>query len=192
MTEISNLISKANRIACIGSSKFRNDDDEKTCQIIGYFIAHNNIELASGNAVGCDYAFATGANKVNENLVHLFLVNKNHNINHIKPGNHLYYENEHPEWSEIAKKNHPGYNNQSDYVQKLFNRNAGIILNSDLVIALPNPDKTSGGGTGHSIRIANELNIPVINLLDDDVIQNLKLLMRSHLLREKLNGRKTT
>jgi len=185
------LILKSKRIACIGSKNFRNADDEKLCQIIGYFIASQNIQVATGNAVGCDQAYAKGANEVNESLVHLYLVNENHNKYAIKPGNHIYYAKDHPEWVDIASRNHPAYQYQSEYVRNLFNRNVGIILNSNLVIALPNPNKSSGGGTGHSIRVAEEFNIPVLNLLDTVTVQNLKIFIKSHLLSEGNDGNKS-
>lgn len=187
---IQNLLLKSNKIACIGSKDFRSLEDEKLCQIIGYFIASQNIHMASGNAEGCDQAYAKGANQVDEKLVHLYLVNERHNTYAIKTGNQLYYTKDHPEWVDIARRNYPGYGRQSEYVQNLFNRNVGIVLDSDLVIALPNPKKSSGGGTGHGIRIAQEFNIPVLNLLDDDTVQNLKTFMKSHLLSENDNGRK--
>jgi hypothetical protein len=183
------LILKSRKIACIGSRNFRNEDDEKLCKIIGYFIASKNIQVASGNAEGCDQAYAKGANEVNESLVHLYLVNENHNKYAIKTGNQLYYTKDHPEWVDIARRNHPTYKYQSEYVQNLFNRNVGIILNSNLVIALPNSNKASGGGTGHGIRVAEEFNIPVLNLLDKEVAQSLKIFIKSNLLSEDKNGK---
>jgi hypothetical protein len=43
-------------------------------------------------------------------------------------------------------------------------RNYGIIYKADKVIALLNHSKPGGGGTGQGVRIANFLNIPVLDL----------------------------
>jgi len=42
-------------------------------------------------------------------------------------------------------------------------RNAQIIAGSSLVIALSNPRKRGGGGTGHGLRVAEHLMLPRID-----------------------------
>jgi len=187
--KIQKQLTDSKRIACIGSTKI-DVDEIKLCQIIGYTIAKMGIELASGNAIGADQSYVKGANLVDEKLVFLYLTDTKHNPYAIKPGNNLIYSDDHPEWSEIAKRNHGGYNNQSLNVQKLFDRNVGIVLSSNLVIALPNPNKSWGGGTGHGMKIAQEAGIPVWNILkDNQLVDDLKTFMKSYLEGEQTNGR---
>lgn len=147
-------------IACIGSRKIT-EKQKKICIAIGYFLAKLGHSINSGNAEGADCHFAIGANAINPELVNLYLTDKNHNPQFVQLGNSLYYENQFPEWEELAKI-HPKYNSLKPYVKKLMNRNAGIILNCDLCIAMPNEKVT--GGTAHSMKIAQSLNKPIINL----------------------------
>jgi len=154
-------------IACIGSRKIT-PTQQKICIAVGYFLAKLGHHISSGNAEGADAHFAIGANAVNPELVNLYLTGKNHNPQFIQHGNHLYYENEFPEWEELSRI-HPKYDSLKPYVKKLMNRNAGIILSCDLVIAMPNEKVT--GGTAHSMKIAQSLNKKVINLnLDLDKV----------------------
>jgi hypothetical protein len=183
-----NQLTGSKRIACIGSTK-ANTEDLQLCQLIGYTIAKMNIKLASGNAIGADQAYAQGANFVDETLVYLYLTGKNHNTYAIKEKNNLIYNNDHPEWVRIAKENHPKYDYLSSNIQNLFNRNAGIVIASDLVIALPSPNKSWGGGTGHGVKIAQQLGIPVWNIKkNQELVSNLKTFMKSYLKGEQ-NGR---
>lgn len=69
----------------------------------------------------------------------------------------------------LAATCHPNWNACSDYVRKLHGRNAQILLGRDLkdqvaVVICWTPYGRIEGGTGQSIRMANELKIPVINL----------------------------
>ncbi len=173
------LLTKSKRVACIGTGH-PSSDDFKLCQLIGYTLATLNIKVASGNCVGSDQAYAQGANAVDESLVHLYLTGPNHNKYAIRPGNNIIYSDDHPEWREIARNHHPRYDYQSKYVQSLFNRNVGIVLTSDLVIALPNLNKPQGGGTGHSMKVAESAKIPVWNIAKDkQLVEELKTFMRA-------------
>jgi hypothetical protein len=148
------------------------------------------LEIASGNCEGADQAYASGANLEHPELVHLYLTGPRHNANAIVPGNHIYYADDHPEWIEVARRNHPRYNFLSPYVKKLMNRNAGIVLSSQLVIALPNPNKSWGGGTGHGMKIAKEAGIPVWDITKDkQLVADLKAFLKLYLKGEKMNGR---
>jgi len=159
-----NLLKSAKNIGCIGTKDDLDEIRIKTCLLIGYWIAKQNKFVHSGNAKGCDNLYATGANNVNPSLVHLYLSDNKHNSKFIVDGNILHYQEDFPDWSGIAEMYHPRYNFLPKYAQKLFNRNAGIVLASDLVIAMPSRLKSWGGGTGHGMKIAKGLGIPVINL----------------------------
>ena len=141
-----------------------------------------NIIVATGNCVGADQAYAQGANTVDESLVWLYLTGPKHNAYAIKPGNKIMYCDDYPAWKEIARNNHSAYNYQSSYVKKLFDRNVGIVLGSDLVIALPNLNKPHGGGTGHGIAVAKSAKIPVWDIAKNkSLVNELKEFMRSYL-----------
>ena len=171
------VLLKAKNIACIGTSK-PNHDEQNACIVIGYALTEMEKIIVSGNAEGCDFAYATGANVKHPSSVRLYLPNKSHHPEHWVLGNIIISIHE-PEWKTIARDNHPKYDGQSEYVKKLFDRNAGIILNSDYVIALPNTKKSWGGGTGHGMKIAKQLGKPVLNISDEQTLSDLLKYLRS-------------
>lgn len=179
--QFSEFINPHNRIACIGMSKIEDVNLTRLCTGIGFVLANLNKKIISGNANGADSLFAEGANLVNPKLVSLYLPELTHNKLYIHKDNEIYDQINNPEWETIAAKYHNYYSNLNPYIKKLFNRNVGIILNSDCVIALPNMNKKQWGGTGHSMRIAEAYNKPVLNLSKDDISQEIKSLIRSYI-----------
>lgn len=164
--DILEVLQNAKNVGCVGK---RNVPGVEmfVCSSIGRFLTILGKRIHTGNATGCDFAFACGANYAHPELVNLYLADRNHNRYHIVKGN-VVNSDQPEEWKEIAKKYHGGYDKMTPYVQKLFNRNAGIVLNSEILIAYPDVNKPGGGGTGHDIRIANGLGIPVIDLSKKD------------------------
>jgi hypothetical protein len=150
------------KIACIGSRQISNETFEKL-KLIGRHIALKNWKINSGNATGSDYAFASGANEINPNAVRIYLPWPKYNQNHLVPGNELFFDTE-PEWIAMARKHHPIYNQLTQGVKKMMDRNAGIVMNSQVVIAYLNHNATGHGGTGHGWRIAGELKLPRIDV----------------------------
>ena len=170
------------KIACIGMAYFTFPEKQQNlCQTTGFLIASYDKILVSGNAKGSDNSFAQGANSVNPEKVSLYLPNKEHYPEHIVSGNKITYQEEHPEWAEIAKANHKYYHLLNAYVKTLFNRNVGIIFNSDCVIALPDMNKKDWGGTGHSMRVAKSFNKPILNIAEIDVTAEIKQLAKEML-----------
>lgn len=113
--------------------------------------------LRSGGAIGADSAFEQGiTNK------EIFIAN-----------------DATPESIEMASKYHPAWNKCSSWAKKLHGRNCMILLGKDLndpvkfVICWTNDGKATGG-TGLSIRIANDLNIPIFNLFDPNVRERME------------------
>ncbi len=150
------------RIATIGSREV----SPKTAQIlelVGHEIARRGWFVVTGNADGADSKFAAGANKVNPTQVKLFLPWSSYNKNYLKPGN-LVEPNPKKEWEELARKNHPIYDNLTQGAQKLMLRNAGIILDCDCVLAVLNHKKKGMGGTGAGWRMSEELGKPRLDL----------------------------
>lgn len=185
MTYTEELIEAAENIGCVGTHNLDiiTPEQTKLGYLIGYYITWKNKKLHSGNAVGWDNIFGIGGNFGNPSLVNLYLVNKNHNKHQILPTNVLHFDADHPEWAEIAPIYHGGYHRMSPYVKKLFNRNAGIVMNSNLLIAVPNEADKNWGGTGHSCRIAKARGIPVLNLNNIETVQEiLNLISQSGLL----------
>ena len=166
---IAELLTKSTSFGCVGTKDDLDEQRIKLVTLIGLYLGLSDKRVNSGNAVGCDQLYANGANSVKPGNVWLYLVNKQHNPDAIVAGNHLEYESDHPEWAAIAKEYHGAYDKMSPYVQKLFNRNAGIVTNSNVLIAMTHRGKKWGGGTGHDIRIARGLGIPVIDLNNEEV-----------------------
>jgi hypothetical protein len=161
----------AKNVGCVGSRSITNEQREM-CVFIGYALAKLDKNVLSGNSDGADFAFATGVNHINPSKLTLFLPNESHLKTHWHSDNRLIFNHE-LEWSEIAARNHPSYNYVKPYVQQLFNRNAGIVINSDLLIALPNSTSKDGGGTGHDIRIAIDIGKPYIDISKGETAQYL-------------------
>ena len=167
-SSIAEFLENATAFGCVGSRDDLDDLRIKTCTLIGMYLAKAGKTVHSGNAIGTDQVYAIGANAVDPASVYLYLTGTDHNPEAVVLGNKLVYESDHPEWASVAEKYHGGYRKLSPFVQKLFNRNAGIVTNSQVLIAMANRSKKWGGGTGHDIRIANGLGIPVIDLNDDE------------------------
>lgn len=151
------------RVAIVGVAHNLSEKNEILLQRIGQFCAFKGWNVVSGNATGADYAGASGANKINPAAVILYLPWKTYNKEQFVEGNQIHVKLE-PEWSVIAKRHHPKYDVLTQGVKKFMDRNAAIMLNSDIVVAAPNWQKIGGGGTGHGLRIATELNHPIFDV----------------------------
>lgn len=149
-------------VACIGSREISREMEQKL-QKIGRFIAQQGWDVYSGNALGSDVSYATGANEVNPNAVKLFQPWQTYNSEHFAIGNVIISKHE-PEWVEIARRHHPIYDKLTQGAKKMMDRNAGIIINSQAVCAVLNHSKPGFGGTGHGWRIAEEFKRPRIDL----------------------------
>jgi hypothetical protein len=120
--------------------------------------------LRSGGAPGADAAFEKGAGEEKE----VFLA-----------------WDATPEALEMAATVHPAWDACSEYAQKLHARNCfqvlGVTLDSPVDFILCwTPDgaesKTSRrtGGTGQAIRLANSLDIPIINMKNEGWAERVK------------------
>ena len=152
------------RIACIGT---RSIVDKPTainaCRWTGVMIVGKGHYIASGNAVGADYAFAQGGNAIDPKKVILYLPKEHHNREHIVAGNRMTWEAQ-ESWKEIARKHHPAYDKLKPYIQSLMDRNAGILSRADRCIAWLDHEAPGFGGTGHGWRIAGDMGIPRFDL----------------------------
>ena len=162
------------------------EDEDKICIMIGAGLAKLGKNINSGNAKGCDNAYAQGANVINSNLVNLYIVDDKHNPHFIVPGNKIILNNKNTNWVEEAKKHHTSYYFMNSYVKKLFNRNAGIVLSSEILIAWPDKSKKNWGGTGHSMRVAIGANIPIIDISIEEIRKNLLLSLKGLINYERV------
>ncbi len=149
-------------IACIGS---RDIDEELAKQLenLGFLIANEGHTIVSGNAIGADFAYASGANKHNPALVKLYLPWNTYNWEQLVGGNQVILEHD-PNWSLIAAKHHEKYDELTQGAKKMMDRNVGIVLDSVLVIGALNHKKPGMGGTGHAMRVAEANNRPFIDV----------------------------
>ena len=150
------------RIACIGSREI-SEKVQKNLYVLGRFIARKGWIVLSGNALGSDEWYAKGANSIDPSLVKLFLPWATYNKELLVPGNMVELGNK-PEWVPIAKAHHPKYDSLTQGAKKMMDRNAAIVLDSDVVLAVLNHNKQGGGGTGHGWRVADTLKKPRLDL----------------------------
>lgn len=120
--------------------------------ILAKWLSKEGFILRSGKAKGADTAFEKGIDPSRHHLdCEIFT-----------------YKDATEEAIKHASKYHPAWNNCNDYIKQLHGRNSMIMLGENLdnpvkfVVCYTEKAKEIGG-TGQSIRIANDLNIPVFN-----------------------------
>lgn len=142
---------------------------------LGQALSKEGLILRSGGADGADLSFEAGCDEVNGKK-EIYLPWKGFNssnstLHHIS--NKAY---------EIAEKYHPKWNFLKPAVKKLQARNCYQVLGSDLetpsslVVCYTEKGKVIGG-TGQALRIAEDYNIPVVNLGDPNIGLNLDSLL---------------
>ena len=122
--------------------------------------------LRSGHADGADQAFEMGANPA---LTEIFLPwNSYNNDSGLKNLNLICELSE--KHFELAEKYHPAWMRCSQGAKKLHARNGQIILGKDLTSPVDFVVcwHEGTGGTMQAVRIAKDMNIPVINMLEED------------------------
>jgi hypothetical protein len=142
--------------------------------LIGREMANAGWTLRSGGAPGADQAFEEGCNAVaGDKEIYLPWKGFENNLSSYYPPTSAAYD--------VGKKYHPQWKNLSESMRNLMARNSHQVLGwnigstpaSDVVICWT-ADGSEGettpntGGTGQAIRIAHDLNIPIINLKKDD------------------------
>lgn len=123
-------------------------------------LASNGWTLRSGGAEGADSAFEAGAGENKE----IYLPWKNFN------GSQSILYDIKFEAKEIAKKYHPAWNKLNKFGRLFHSRNVYQVLGYDLNL----PTKfilcyhEGRGGTLQACRIAEDLQIPIINMINID------------------------
>lgn len=132
------------------------------CEYLGY-------TLRSGGALGADSMFASYTIKKD-----IYLPWNNYNSQRKTINTDRYLE----EALDIAAMFHPNWDACSDGAKLLHSRNSHIILGTDLlkpvdfVVCWTKNGKIQGG-TGLAMRIANNYNIPIYNLKNEEDIKLL-------------------
>ena len=70
----------------------------------------------------------------------------------------------HQSWRDSVNKYHPNFSKLTRGSLAVQARNYGIVSNARSVIAISNPNKVGGGGTGQGIRIAKAIGITCYDL----------------------------
>lgn len=149
-------------VAIIGSREI----SERTgmlIEILGEFVVQNGWNINSGNAIGVDRRAAIGGNRIDSSAVTIYQPWPSYNADQLVWGNNVVLKHD-PGWKDVARRNHVKYDSLTQGAQKMMDRNSGIILNSDVVLAVLNHQKIGFGGTGHGWRISKELDLPRIDL----------------------------
>lgn len=146
------------RVAAIGSREIT----EKQAELfkkIGAFIVGRGDLISTGNAIGSDCEFARGGNSVNPSHVIIYLPWASYNQEFLHPRNKVLF-NPLPEWHELARPFHGGYDKLTQGGQKMMQRNFGILNRADKCLAFLNHNKPGFGGTGFGWKVAEKLKIP--------------------------------
>jgi hypothetical protein len=117
----------------------------------------NGFMLRSGGAIGADTAFENGI-QFNSNK-EIFLA-----------------DDATTDALQLAEMYHPNWDACSAYARKLHARNGMILLGANLndpvnFVICYTADGKATGGTGQALRLADDKNIPILNLYFDDVYQ---------------------
>lgn len=146
------------------------------CEAYGRFYAEQGFRVATGNARGADQAYALGADLVHPSLVDLYLPWPSYESKAVIEGNRIFLpEQATAEHRELAKEAHPTWGRLSSAEQRLMIRNAMAVRGMGSapaagVVALPNYGKPGLGGTGHGIRVAKLLRLPVLILPENRLL----------------------
>ena len=146
-------------VAIIGT---RNPDQrqERKARFLAYHLSHHyGCRIKTGGAYGIDQAAMLGARI---DMLDICLPWASYNKEIIPKGAHLIIadRNRHAEWFESVENYHPAPDKLTNGARSLHARNFGVIQPAHLVVAFPNAN--GDGGTGQGIRIAQALNIPVM------------------------------
>ncbi len=152
------------RVAIIGS-RDPTESQATLAKDVATLALCNGWDIATGAAEGIDLiAISTAESMGMSHRLHIYLPWRSYN-EPLVPGRATtyVYAPDKKDWIESVSKYHPMGGNLSQGVFKLMARNYGIVVDSDVVVALPSA-KPGGGGTGQGIRIALALNIPLFKV----------------------------
>lgn len=153
-------------IACIGCRNIQKLSVKTYLESVGASLVEQGHIITTGNAPGADQCFALGASLIDETKVELYLPWPRFEAKAVLEGN-LVYD------ASAATEQHQWLARQAEYnaqyiahlVEPLMLRDAMLIARFGepvaQVIAWPDFKAPRWGGTGHTIRVARLLSIPV-------------------------------
>jgi hypothetical protein len=131
--------------------------------------------LRSGGAQGADSAFHAGVIDVAGQVdAHAEI----YTAQHIDPNDEIGFRA-----LVLAEKFHPNWGACSEYAKRLHARNGLILLGANLdtpakAVYCWTPEGNIVGGTGQGLRIAQHYNIPIRNMGDETVLNEIKEKLR--------------
>lgn len=154
-------------VACIGRREVNLQSMRAYLEFLGAHYVERGFILSTGNAPGSDQLYALGAMMVDPTKVELYLPWKTFEKRAVIDGNKVWLADQ--AWEkhvELAASASPGWDyGIRETVKPLMIRNAMIIYRwaepVDLVLAYPSYHKHGWSGTGHAMRVAASLGIPV-------------------------------
>ncbi len=159
------------KLACIGRrAETLEPEMEALCRQIGKWIVKHWMYVASGNADGCDAAYAAGANEDHPGQVVLYLPWKSFNADTVHPKNRVRLPSDDKAYIQIVRERHPQGPYLKQAVLKLHSRNCAILSGASACIAYPSY-KT--GGTKFGMTLARTGGVPVLDLTQPDVMDAL-------------------
>jgi len=135
-------------------------------EALGMHYAERGFVIASGNAPGSDQLYALGASSVRPENVELYLPWHSFEKQVVVEGNKVWVAAQAQERHiELAEAAAPAWGYMRDSVRQLMVRNAMIVYRwaepVSLVLAYPDYTKRGWSGTGHGMRVAASLGIPI-------------------------------
>jgi hypothetical protein len=153
-------------VACIGRRDLKLSE-KCYLESVGALLAERGFTVCSGNAPGSDQAYAHGANLVDGRRVELYLPWATFERKWVDKHNTVWLASQAwPKHVELAASASPGWDRGvRETVKPLMIRNAMIIFRwgqpVDRVLAYPDCTKHGWSGTGHAMRVAATLGVPV-------------------------------
>jgi hypothetical protein len=169
------------RIVCIGKRALERVN-VPFCESVGMRTVEGGALLVSGNAPGADQAYARGGSTIDPSMVELCLPWPDFEHTQFRPtiieqpdagyescmrGNRIRLAQQATvEHIRIASWMHPHFDRAQRSTKNLLIRNVMLLIaedgtRSDLVIAWPDRTRDGWGGTGHTMRCARYLDVPV-------------------------------
>lgn len=150
---------------------------------IATWLEEEGYILRSGGAEGADSAFESGIKNTNNKRIFLPWKGFNESTSGLYVGASCIAPGIQGQCTTIASKHHPKWNDLSEGQRKLFIRNVLAVIgdgtNDSKFIVCWTPKGKDDGGTGHAMRVAQQFDIPIINLnhFADDAFDTKEKLM---------------
>lgn len=161
-------------------------------------LAYKGYTLRSGCADGMDYAFETGAHRIEDARTEIYLPSKTFNLssqmdksNYITP--EMIDQDKWLEAQDIARKVHPSnFKNCTIFAKCAHTRNVFQLLGKDLdkpsdfmIYYANEKDGEPIGGTRTAVKLAEQFGIPCYNLRDQSVVDRLNKMMRDEFYKNQ-------